>query len=189
MTSAPVLWTACERGDIESVRSALNQDNVDVLHRGVTPAFLAAFNGHEEILKLLHSHGAAMDQPFTWHINGESVGPSGTPLEIATVYGGLSDFVAHFLLWEAARDGDVREVQSTLALCNDVNTQYMDMTPSCVAALNANFMALGLLKSAGADLNKQCTFTHNNHKITGTTLEVARDYGHLNEYFIKILAA
>ena len=189
MASAPALWIACERGDLESVRNALNQNDVDVLYRGVTPAFLAAFNGHEEILKILHAHGAALDQPFTWHINGEPVGPCGSPLEIATVYGDLSDFVAHFLLWEAARRGDVREVESALALCNDVNTQYMDMTPSCVAALNANFMALGLLKSAGADLRKQCTFTHNNHKITGTPLEVARDYGHLNEYFITVLAA
>ena len=189
MASAPLLWTACERGDIESVRNALNQNDVDVLYRGVTPAFLAAFNGHEDILELLHSHGAAMDQPFTWHINGQAVGPSGSPLEIATVYGGLSDFVAQLHLWEAARRGDVRELESALALCNDVNTQYMDMTPSCVAALRGNFMALGLLKSAGADLRKKCTFTHNNHTITANTLEVARDYGHLNEHFIKILAA
>ena len=56
---------ACEKGHEEVVRVLVEEGGADVNQgddNGRTPCFMAAMNGHVDIIRLLHEYGADIDK-------------------------------------------------------------------------------------------------------------------------------
>ncbi|XP_067651536.1 ankyrin repeat and SAM domain-containing protein 6-like [Haliotis asinina] len=131
------LFISCEQGDVVSVRTLLDDVEVDsVDDDGNTPLQVAAANGHESVVRELIMKGAALDKPnvFGW-----------TPLMQACRYG-HSNVVGTLLQNQADINAINRYGASALTL----------------AARGGHVATVGILVDYGIDLNGSegvCEFT------------------------------
>ncbi|XP_071091432.1 ankyrin repeat and SAM domain-containing protein 6-like [Haliotis cracherodii] len=131
------LFIACEQGDVVSVRTLLDDVEVDsVDDDGNTPLQVAAANGHESVVRELIMKGAALDKPnvFGW-----------TPLMQACRYG-HSNVVGTLLQNQADINANNRYGASALTL----------------AGRGGHVATVGMLVDYGIDLNGSggvCEFT------------------------------
>ncbi|XP_071085224.1 putative ankyrin repeat protein RF_0381 [Haliotis cracherodii] len=126
-----ILHQTCRGGDVETVRSVLEQDKLDINCRGKneeTPVMMAAMAGHGELVDFLMKKGADMS---------------------------LVNNVGDNILHQACRGGDIDTVRRVLAQDKlDINSKgWRGKTPLMAAAESNRNRLLNFLISNGANLS------------------------------------
>ena len=95
------LWCAAAGGNTDSVQElAVAKHLLSEVHRNVTPAWIAGYNGHMDALFVLRKAGAENDYCELYGEDG-SIVASGTVVYVACRYGCTCEWedVAHLRSW------------------------------------------------------------------------------------------
>ncbi|XP_048238696.1 ankyrin repeat domain-containing protein 50-like [Haliotis rufescens] len=180
-----ILHLACYGGNVDIVKYVLKQKILDINRKdddGWTPAMMAIYGGHRDILYLLVREGANLTQRNYEHRNVLHVACSSkqtkitkylitnTPVMLAALQGlgevfdlivskgaDLRSVTAHQenILHLACRGSNVEIVKYILSqnIVDDINSRSVyGKTPLMIAAVNQNKEAFDLLVKKGADL-------------------------------------
>ena len=148
----PELFNAARQGDIEEVKRILSC-NVDINKGELTPLYIAAENGHTEIVKLLLDAGAKVDETTLYCVaqfgNTELLA---LLLEAGADVNGEKDYDSP--LYVAGRYGNTETVKLLLKAGANVNkTGFLGATPLFVAYHRDHLEVVDILLEAGADKN------------------------------------
>ena len=158
------LLNACLKGNLDIVKTLINQKNINQDLNGATPLNISAYNGYLNVVEFLYNAGADINKAT---INGY------TPLIAASQNGYLN--VVEFLynaganinkamtdgstpLFVASCNGNLNIVEFLYNAGANINKGTTDgVTPLHISAYNGHLNVVEFLYKAGADINKATT--------------------------------
>jgi len=131
----------------DKLRKAWSQSD-KIESQEITALYIAAREGHTDIVKFLFDHGSLINDPTTFIIHGEYPSDQGPDALMAAAANGHADVVKFFIGKGADINGFFTKPDS------DVKEEYFGETPLMWAAVKGHTDIVKLLINKGADVNK-----------------------------------